>query len=132
MDARVWIDDRIGLVLGNDDRINSLLQEAAGAAVAAYEPGISAAQRRETYEAAWHGGGAPGYQRHDYADAAGSDLRDVIWDQVTEASLAEPWHTLLLDILDYGDREMWAMVGETWLPMPGDVYWGEDDGGDDA
>lgn len=123
MDARDWIDDRIGLVLGNDEKINGILCRVAQEAVAAYEPGVSATQRRETYEGAWKGGGAYGYERRDYADTVGCDIRDAIAEMIMDDVADTPWRTLLIDILDLGDRHMWTMIGKTWLPMPSDVEW---------
>ncbi len=63
------------------------------------------------------GRAAHGYDRWDYARAAGSRIADLVSDWLAEnidtGSLA---YRFAITFADTGDSDMWAMVAETFLP----------------
>lgn len=128
MDANEWVADRIGLVLsGNDSRLYWRLH---GAACDGVTQGLgSPAPDRDTYELMLGGRGQ--LDRAEVADAVGRYVCDEIRDAIAEASLPEPWGTLLIDLLDLDDSVQRHMIGDQWMPDADDVEWPDADEDDD-
>lgn len=67
-----------------------------------------------------------GYQRDEYALCAGNAIAGWLENLAKDCSsgLAQ---SMLLDIVDLGDRDMLAMLGEGFLPDVDDIEWPESD-----
>ncbi len=118
-EIREYTGRQITLILDNDEEthdaitaltINSIINDhGSGWALGQYAEMLA-------------GRGASGYGRDDYARAAGSRISEYISEYVGTLADTMPGfdgsiaHLLLMDLLDLGDTDMWALVAETFLP----------------
>lgn len=63
------------------------------------------------------------YDRSDYAAVVGIAVRDALREYV-ESSLPSGHvvAVMLAEMLDYGNRELWTMFGEHYMPDPDEVF----------
>lgn len=108
---RRFVTDKLTLIVDNDADLSFAVIAAAQTAVLE-DAGHGDNDPREMYADMLAGRGRT--SREDYADVVGLAVREVIWGELPDD---ETFVGLLLrDLLDYGDREQWAMIGRHYLP----------------
>lgn len=120
--VRRFIADALTLIADNDEALLSEINTAVRDAVVE-GMGHGDNSPREAYAEMLAGRGS--FERREYADVAGLAIRDVIWDALPDS---ETFGGLLLrDLLDYGDRQQWELIGDHYLPESVDDLPEDDD-----
>ena len=110
------IVDIVTLILDNDETWQPRLFKAACEAVRTFDPCATEENQREWFASALRGNGAFGYQLRDYAQAAGTAIREVLEEMMSEFNDGGLCYRLLRELIDPSDRVLIDMFAEHYLP----------------
>lgn len=118
--TREWVAHMVSVILENFDQ--GYYERCRATVIESIKEDHGTGDAREFYEQALRDRGVHGYERRDYARAAGDRLADEVAEIVAEEIPTDSLsYRLLMDLLDTGDRVQWALIANSFMPELSDL-----------